>query len=436
MMFEQITEKLDGIFKKVTGRGYLSEKNVSEAAREIRMALLEADVNYKVAKKFVADVEREAVGREVTKSITPGQQFVKVVRDSMIELLGGVREDLSFAGNPPAVILLAGLQGSGKTTFAGKLALYLRKKGKKPLLVAADVHRPAAKRQLEVLADSIKMPFFTSESSAEKIAKEAIGRARENMLDVMIVDTAGRLQIDDELMKELEEVKKASFPNEVLFIADAMTGQEALNVAKEFHQRVDLTGAALTKMDGDARGGAAMSLKGALGIPIKFIGIGEKLSDLEEFHPDRIASRILGMGDIVSLVEKAQEAVDVEEARKLEKKLRKESFTFEDFLSQLHQLKKMGPLQNLLDMVPGLGKQLKGVEVDDRGLVRIEAIVNSMTKKERLQPAIIDGSRRKRIAAGSGTSIQEVNQLLKQFGQMQKMIKKVSRMGIPKGFPL
>lgn len=435
-MFEQITEKLDGIFKKVTGRGYLSEKNVSEAAREIRMALLEADVNYKVAKKFVADVEREALGREVTKSITPGQQFVKVVRDSMIELLGGVREDLSFAGNPPAVILLAGLQGSGKTTFAGKLALYLRKKGKKPLLVAADVHRPAAKRQLEVLADSIKMPFFTSESSAEKIAKEAIGRARENMLDVMIVDTAGRLQIDDELMKELEEVKKASFPNEVLFIADAMTGQEALNVAKEFHQRVDLTGAALTKMDGDARGGAAMSLKGALGIPIKFIGIGEKLSDLEEFHPDRIASRILGMGDIVSLVEKAQEAVDVEEARKLEKKLRKESFTFEDFLSQLHQLKKMGPLQNLLDMVPGLGKQLKGVEVDDRGLVRIEAIVNSMTKKERLQPAIIDGSRRKRIAAGSGTSIQEVNQLLKQFGQMQKMIKKVSRMGIPKGFPL
>jgi signal recognition particle subunit SRP54 len=435
-MFEQITEKLDGIFKKVTGRGYLSEKNIAEAAKEIRMALLEADVNYKVAKKFVADVEQEAMGREVTKSITPGQQFVKVVRDSMIELLGGAREDLSFAGNPPTVILLAGLQGSGKTTFAGKLALYLRKKGKRPLLVAADTHRPAAKKQLEVLADSITMPFFTSESTAEKIAKDSIGYSRENMLDVTIVDTAGRLQIDDELMKELEDVKKASSPNEVLFIADAMTGQEALNVAGEFHQRVYLTGAALTKMDGDARGGAAMSLKGALGIPIKFIGTGEKLSDLEEFHPERIASRILGMGDIVSLVEKAQEAVDVEEAKKLEKKLRKESFTFEDFLSQLHQLKKMGPLQNLLEMIPGLGKQLKGVEVDDRGLVRIEAIVNSMTRKERLQPAIIDGSRRKRIAAGSGTSIQEVNQLLKQFSQMQKMIKKVSRMGMPKGFPI
>jgi len=435
-MFEQITEKLDGIFKKVTGRGYLSEKNITEAAREIRMALLEADVNYKVARKFVADIEREAVGREVTKSITPGQQFVKVVRDSMVGLLGGSREDLSFAGNPPTVILLTGLQGSGKTTFAGKLALYLRKKGKKPLMVAADTHRPAAKKQLEVLAESIQMPFYTSESSAEKIAKKAIGHARENMLDVVIVDTAGRLQIDNELMKELEDVKKASSPNEVLFIADAMTGQEALNVAKEFHGRVGLTGAALTKMDGDARGGAAMSVKGALGIPIKFIGTGEKLSDLEEFHPDRIASRILGMGDIVSLVEKAQETVDIEEAKKLEKKLRKNSFTFEDFLSQLHQLKKMGPLQNLLEMIPGLGRQLKGVEVDDRGLVRIEAIVNSMTKKERLQPSIIDGSRRKRIAAGSGTSIQEVNQLLKQFSQMQKMIKKVSRMGMPKGFPI
>ncbi len=435
-MFEQITEKLDGIFKKVTGRGYLSEKNIAEASKEIRMALLEADVNYKVAKKFVADVEQEALGREVTKSITPGQQFVKVVMDSMVQLLGGSREDLSFAGTPPSVILLAGLQGSGKTTFAGKLALYLRKKGKNPLLVAADTHRPAAKKQLEVLAESIKMPFYTSESSAEKIAKEAIEHAREHMLDVAIVDTAGRLQIDNELMVELEDVKKASSPNEVLLIADAMTGQEALNVAREFHQRVGLTGASLTKMDGDARGGAAMSLKGALGIPIKFIGIGEKLSDLEEFHPDRIASRILGMGDIVSLVEKAQETVDIEEAKKLEKKLRKESFTFEDFLSQLRQLKKMGPLQNLLEMIPGLGKQLKGVEVDDRGLVRIEAIVNSMTRKERQQPAIIDGSRRKRIAAGSGASVQEVNQLLKQFGQMQKMIKKVSRMGMPKGFPL
>jgi len=435
-MFEQITEKLDGIFKKVRGRGYLSEKNIQEAAKEIRMALLEADVNYKVAKKFVADIEREAMGREVTKSITPGQLFVKVVQDSMAELLGGSHDELSLAGIPPTVILLTGLQGSGKTTFAGKLSLYLRKKGKKTLLVAADIHRPAAKKQLQVLADSIKMPFYTSDSSADKIAKEAIGFARENMLYLIIVDTAGRLQIDDALMTELEDVKKASSPNEVLFIADAMTGQEALNVAKVFNDRIGITGAALTKMDGDARGGAAMSLKGALGIPIKYIGTGEKLSDLEEFHPSRIASRILGMGDIIGLVERAQESVDLEAAKKLEKKLRKESFTFEDFLSQLHQLKKMGPLQNLLDMIPGLGKQMKGVEVDETGLVRIEAIIKSMTQKERLQPSIIDGSRRKRIAAGSGTSVQDVNQLLKQFNGMQKMIKKVSRMGMPKGFPI
>ena len=435
-MFEQITEKLDGIFKKLTGRGYLSEKNIKEAAREIRLALLEADVNYKVVKSFIASVEDEAIGRQITKSVTPGQQMVKIVSDKMVELLGGTRADLSFAGTPPTVILLAGLQGSGKTTLAGKLALYLQKKGHQPLLVAADIHRPAAKKQLEVLADSIKMPFYTADESAVKIAAGSLRQAREKMLDPVIIDTAGRHQIDEELMTELEEVKKASSPAEILFVADAMTGQEALNVASEFHRRVDLTGAVLTKMDGDARGGAAMSLRAALGIPIKFIATGEKLLDLEEFHPDRVASRILGMGDIVSLVEKAQDTVDLEEVKKLEKKLRKESFTFEDFLGQLKQLKKMGPLQGLLEMVPGMSKQLKGITVDDSGLVRIEAIINSMTKKERLQPAIIDGSRRRRIANGSGTSVQEVNQLLKQFSSMQKMIKKVSRMGIPRGFPI
>jgi signal recognition particle subunit SRP54 len=435
-MFEQITGKFDGIFRKLTGRGYLSEKNIKEAAREIRMALLEADVNYKVVKGFIAEIEKEAIGREVTRSITPGQQMVKVVSDKMAELLGGARADLSFAGKPPTAILLVGLQGSGKTTLAGKLALYLRNKGHQPLMVAADIHRPAAKKQLEVLADSIEMPFYTADETAPKIATGSLRQAREKMLDMVIIDTAGRHQIDDELMTELEEVKKASSPSEILFVADAMTGQEALNVASEFHKRVNLTGAALTKMDGDARGGAAMSLRAALGIPIKFIGIGEKLSDLEEFHPDRVASRILGMGDIVSLVEKARDAVDFEEAKKLEKKLRKESFTFEDFLGQLKQLKKMGPLQGLLEMIPGMGKQLKGITVDDSGLVRIEAIINSMTKKERLQPAIIDGSRRRRIANGSGTSVQEINQLLKQFSAMQKMLKNVSRMGIPKGFPI
>jgi signal recognition particle subunit SRP54 len=435
-MFEQITEKLDGIFKKLSGRGYLSEKNIQDAGKEIRLALLEADVNYKVVKNFTAEIEKKAIGQEVMKSITPGQQYIKIVSDEMAALLGGTRSDLAMATTPPTVILLAGLQGSGKTTFAGKLALYLRKKGSRPLMVAADIHRPAAKKQLEVLAQSIQIPFYTAEDSAPGIANKSIAFAKDKMLDVIIVDTAGRLQIDDQLMTELADVKTASLPNEILFIADAMTGQEALNVASEFDKRVGLTGAVLTKMDGDARGGVAMSLKGALGIPIKFIGTGEKLTDLEEFHPGRITSRILGMGDIVSLVEKAQESVDFAEAEKLEKKLRKESFTFEDFLGQLKQLKKMGPLQNLVDMIPGMGKQFKGIKVDETGLKRIEAIIHSMTVNERLQPHIIDGSRRRRIADGSGTSVQEVNQLLKQFVAMQKMIKNISRMSLPKGFPI
>jgi signal recognition particle subunit SRP54 len=435
-MFEQITDKFDGIFRKLTGRGYLSEKNIQEATREIRLALLEADVNYKVAKSFIAEVEKKAIGQEVTKSITPGQQLIKIVSDELVAVLGGIRAELTMAPTPPTIILLAGLQGSGKTTFAGKLALYLRKKGNRPLMVAADIQRPAAKKQLELLAESIQMPFYSEEKKAADITRDSIGYARERMLDVIIVDTAGRLQIDDALMNELVEVKKASSPHEILFVADAMAGQEALNIASEFHKRVGLTGAALTKMDGDARGGVAMSLKAALGIPIKFIATGEKLADLEEFHPNRIASRILGMGDIVSLVEKAQESIDLEEAARLEKKLRKESFTFEDFLSQLKQLKKMGPLQNLVEMIPGMGKQLKGITIDDRSLVKVEAIINSMTKKERMQPAIIDGSRRRRIAVGSGSTVQDVNLLLKQFASMQKMIKQVSRMTLPRGFPI
>jgi signal recognition particle subunit SRP54 len=435
-MFEQITDKLDGIFRKLTGRGYLSEKNIQEAGREIRLALLEADVNYRVVKNFVAEIEKKAIGQEITKSVTPGQQLIKIVYDEMVALLGGTRSELAISTVPPTVILLAGLQGSGKTTLAGKLGLYLRKKGSHPILVAADIHRPAAKKQLQVLAESIQMPFFTAEKSATDITKEAISHAKDHMYDIVIVDTAGRLQIDGELMTELADVKKASAAGETLFVADAMTGQEALNVASEFNKRAGLTGAVLTKMDGDARGGAAMSLKAALDIPIKFIGVGEKLSDLEEFHPSRIASRILGMGDIVSLVEKAQETVDLEEAERLEKKLRKESFTFEDFLGQLKQIRKMGPLQNLVEMLPGMGKQLKGIQVDEKGLARVEAIINSMTPKERLQPNIIDGSRRKRIAAGSGTSVQQVNALLKQFVQMQKMVKQFSRMTLPRGFPI
>jgi signal recognition particle subunit SRP54 len=435
-MFEQITDKLDNIFKKLTGRGYLSEKNIQEAGKEIRMALLEADVNYKVVKNFVAEIEKKAIGQEVTKSVTPGHQVIKIVHDEMVSLLGGTRSELVTSNTPPTVILLAGLQGSGKTTLAGKMALYLRKKGYHPLLVAADIHRPAAKKQLQILAESIQMPFYSAEKSAPDIASEAILFARENLYDMVIVDTAGRLQIDDALMIELADVKKASGAHETVFVADAMTGQEALNVATEFHKRVSLTGAILTKMDGDARGGAAMSLKAALGVPIKFIGTGEKLTDLEEFHPSRIASRILGMGDIVSFVEKAQEVVDFAEAEKLEKKLLKETFTFEDFLSQLKQLKKMGPLQGLMEMLPGVGKQLKGVTVDEKGLGRVEAIINSMTRDERTHPSILDGSRRRRIAAGSGTSVQQVNMLLKQFTAMQKMIKQFSRVSLPKGFPL
>jgi signal recognition particle subunit SRP54 len=434
-MFEQITDRLDTIFKKLTGRGYLSEKNIQEAGKEIRLALLEADVNYKVVKSFVAEIEKKAIGQEVTRSVTPGQLLVKIVYEEMVALLGGSRSELIMSASPPTIILLAGLQGSGKTTLAGKLALHLRKRGLHPILVAADVHRPAAKKQLQVLAESIEIPFFTSEKAAVEISTEAMGYARENLYDLLIVDTAGRLQIDDKLMAELAEVKKATNADETIFVADAMTGQEALNVAAEFNKRVGLTGAVLTKMDGDARGGAAMSLKAALGIPIKFIGTGEKLADLEEFYPNRIASRILGKGDIISFVEKAQEIVDLEEAQKLESKLRKETFTFEDFLTQLKQIKKMGPLQNLLEMIPGMGKQLKGITVDEKGLGRVEAIINSMTREERNRPAIIDGSRRRRIAVGSGTSVQDVNLLLKQFAGMQKMVKQFSRLSLPKGLP-
>jgi len=438
-MFEQLTERLDSVFKKITGRGLLNEKDVKEAMKEIRMVLLEADVNYKVTRQFIADIQERAVGQEVAKSIKPGQQIVKIVSDELTKLLGDKHAPFNESPQPPTVIMIVGLHGGGKTTLSGKLAKLFKKRGKHPLLVAADIYRPAAKKQLEVLAKSINIPFFTNDSNAIDICRDSIKFAREKLYDFVILDTAGRLQIDDELMNELTEIKNKVKPSEVLFVADSMTGQEAVNVASAFNEKVGITGVALTKLDGDARGGAALSIKAVLDVPIKFVGVGEKLDAIEEFHPDRMASRILGMGDIVSLVEKAQDAVDIEKAKKLEKKLLKQEFTFEDFLDQLKQVKKMGPLESLLEMIPGVGGKLKGLPVDDKALPRIEAIINSMTVQERRNPSIISGSRRKRIARGSGTSVQDINVLLKQFSQMQKMMKKFSKFsikGFPQGFPI
>jgi signal recognition particle subunit SRP54 len=438
-MFEQLTERLESVFKKITGRGLLNENDVRAAMKEVRVALLEADVNYKVAKQLIVDIEARAVGSEVTKSIKPGQQVIKIVNDELTKLLGQKQAPLNQASQPPTVVMIVGLHGGGKTTLSGKLAKLFKSRGKHPLLVAADIHRPAAKKQLEILAKSIDIPFYTSDADAVTICRDAIKFAREKLYDLVILDTAGRLQIDDELMAELESIRKDAKPAEVLFVADSMTGQEAVNVAKSFHERIGITGVALTKLDGDARGGAALSIKSVLDVPVKFIGVGEKLDAIEEFHPDRMASRILGMGDVVTLVEKAQQAVDLEKAQKLEQKLLKSEFSFDDFLDQLKQVKKMGPLESLLEMIPGIGGKLKGISIDDKALPRIEAIISSMTREERRKPNIINGSRRKRIARGSGTSVQDVNVLLKQFAQMQKMVKKMSKMsfkGFPSGFPI
>jgi signal recognition particle subunit SRP54 len=438
-MFEQLTERLESVFKKITGRGILNENDVRAAMKEVRVALLEADVNYKVAKQLIADIEARAVGSEVTKSIKPGQQVIKIVNDELTKLLGQKQAPLNQASQPPTVVMIVGLHGGGKTTLSGKLAKLFKSRGKHPLLVAADIHRPAAKKQLEILAKSIDIPYYTSDADAVTICRDAIKFAREKLYDLVILDTAGRLQIDDELMAELESIKKDARPAEVLFVADSMTGQEAVNVAKSFHERIGITGVALTKLDGDARGGAALSIKSVLDVPVKFIGVGEKLDAIEEFYPDRMASRILGMGDVVTLVEKAQQAVDLEKAQKLEQKLLKSEFSFDDFLDQLKQVKKMGPLESLLEMIPGIGGKLKGISIDDKALPRIEAIISSMTREERRKPNIINGSRRKRIARGSGTSVQDVNVLLKQFAQMQKMVKKMSKMsfkGFPSGFPI
>jgi len=428
-MFEQLTEKLDGAFRKLRGVDKLTEENVAESLREIRVALLAADVNFKTVKDFIAAVKQKAVGSEVIQSVSPGQMMVKVLHDEMVELLGGRAEEPNFQGSPPFQILMMGLQGSGKTTACGKLALHLRDKfKKKPLLVACDVYRPAAIDQLKILGKQLQIPVYDEgPGNPVRIAENGRKFARDNQYDLIIYDTAGRLQIDDELMVELEKITQGVKPQERFFVADAMTGQEAVNVAKAFHDRLDFTGVLLTKMDGDARGGAALSIKSVTGRPIRYIGTGEKMDALEVFHPDRMASRILGMGDVLTLVEKAQEVYDEKQSKKLEKKFLSNKFDLDDFLSQLRQVKKMGSMTDLISMIPGMSK-MKDAKVDEGQFKRVEAILSSMTMKERTHPKIIDGSRRRRVAGGSGTSLQEVNQVLKQFEQMQKMMKQFSGM--------
>lgn len=425
-MFEDLTAKLETTLKKIRGQGKLSEKNIADSLKEIRRALLEADVNYKIAKSFIQRVQEKAIGEDVLRSVTPGQQIVKIVHDELVQLMGRTQSELKMAGIPPSVIMLAGLQGSGKTTFAAKLAHFLRKKGRYPMLVAADIYRPAAVKQLQVLGKDLDIPVYSEESrDVVGICRKSITNARQNGRDVVILDTAGRLHIDEDMMAELEKIKSELKPQEILFIADGMTGQDAVNTASQFMDRLDFDGVVLTKMDGDARGGAALSIRSVTDRPIKFLSTGEKADAIEVFYPDRLASRILGMGDVVSLVEKAQQAIDVEEAEKLEKKIRKAEFTLEDFYSQLQQIKKMGPLEQILGMIPGIGKQLKNIPVGDDAFVKVEAMINSMTLVERRRPQIINGSRRRRIAFGSGTRVQDVNQLLRQFDEMRKMMKKM-----------
>ena len=423
-MFDSLSEKLEKAFKTLRGQGKLTEDNVRESVKDIRRALLDADVNFKVVKQFIAGVEEKAYGQETLRSVAPSEQIVKIIHDELVDILGGQNAPIDFSGKP-GKLLICGLQGSGKTTLAGKIALHYQKKGQRPLMVAADIYRPAAVKQLQVLGKQIDVPVFHVDKKPPQICAEAIEYARANNLTLIIFDTAGRLHIDEELMQELSDIKKKVSPDEILLVADSMTGQDAVNVAAQFNETLDFTGVALTKLDGDSRGGAALSIRHITGKPIKLVSVGEKLSDLELFYPERMASRILGMGDIVSLVEKAQETIDVKEAVKLEKKLRKEAFTFDDFYQQLQQLKKMGSLESILKMIPGVSSQLRNVDIDESQMKRVEAIILSMTMEERNRPQVLNGSRRARIADGSGTSIQEVNRLIKQFQQMQKMIKQM-----------
>lgn len=431
MAFEGLAEKLQQTMKKLRGAGKLSEKDVKDAMREVKMALLEADVSFKVVKDFINKVTERAVGHEVLESLTPGQQVIKIVNEQMTELMGTTNSKINFSPKPPTILMMVGLQGAGKTTTCGKLGLILKKQGKNPLLVACDVYRPAAIKQLQVVGGQVGIEVFNMGDKVNPvdISKAAVAHALKNGNDVVIIDTAGRLHINEELMDELADIKQTVKPTEILLVVDAMTGQDAVNVAESFNEKLGIDGVILTKLDGDTRGGAALSVRAITGKPIKFAGMGEKMNELEPFHPDRMASRILGMGDVLSLIEKAQSAFDEKKALELEKKIRTQQFTFDDFLDQLQQMKKMGPLSSILEMIPGMNSsKLKGMEVDDRELVKVEAIIRSMTKKERQNPDIINGSRRKRIAAGSGTSIQDVNRVMKNFEQSKKMMKQFAGM--------
>lgn len=433
MAFEGLADRLQSTIKKITGKGKVSEQDVKEMTREVRLALLEADVNFKVVKDLIARIKERAIGQEVMESLTPGQQVIKVVKEELTTLMGGEQSKIAVADRPPTVIMMVGLQGAGKTTTTGKLANLLRNKhNRSPLLVACDVYRPAAIKQLETLGTQLDMPVFSmgTEANPVDIATGAIEKAKEEHRDYVIIDTAGRLHVDTDLMDELQQIKSTVTPDEIFLVVDSMTGQDAVNVAESFNEQLDITGVVLTKLDGDTRGGAALSIKAVTDKPIKFAGMGEKLDQLEAFHPDRMASRILGMGDVLSLIEKAQTNVDEKQAKELEEKMRTMSFTFDDFLEQMGQVKKMGPLDDLMSMIPGASKMkgLKNAQLDEKQLTQVEAIIQSMTKKERVDPSIINGSRRKRIAKGSGTSVSQVNRLIKQFSEMKKMMKQMTNM--------
>ncbi|MFX3631350.1 MAG: signal recognition particle protein [Candidatus Pristimantibacillus sp.] len=435
--FESLTSRLQNVFGKLRGKGKVSEDDVNEAMREVRLALLEADVNFKVVKDFIAKVKEKALGLDVSKSFTPGMVIIDIVNKEMTELMGGTQSKLAKANKPPTVIMMVGLQGAGKTTTSGKLAKLLQKGNHKPLLIAGDIYRPAAIKQLQVLGEQINAPVFTlgDQTSPVEIARAGVQHAKDNGNDYVIIDTAGRLHIDEELMEELKQIHQLTSPDEVLLVVDAMTGQDAVNVAQSFHEQLELTGVVLTKLDGDTRGGAALSVKAVTGRPIKFAAMGEKIDALEPFHPDRMASRILGMGDMLSLIEKAQANIDTEKAAEMERKMRNAEFTFDDFLEQMAQVRNLGPIDQLMDMLPGMNKMkgLKDMKVDEKQIDRVEAIVRSMTKEEKSKPEIMNHSRRKRIATGSGTSVAEVNRLIKQFDDMRKMMKQFSSMMGPKG---
>ena len=433
MAFEGLSSRLQDITRKIRGKSRITESDLKEMLREVKLALLEADVNYKIVKEFISTIQEKALGEEVLKSLTPGQQVVKIVKDEMIELLGGTESKINFTPNPPTIIMLVGLQGSGKTTTAGKLANLIRKQGKKPLLVACDVYRPAAIKQLQVVGAQLNIPVFANEQSKDvvHIAKQAVNVAMSKLNDVIIIDTAGRLHIDEELMQELKNLKANIKPHEILLVVDSMTGQDAVNVAQSFNDNLGIDGIVLTKLDGDTRGGAALSVKKVTGRPIKFAATGEKLSDIEVFHPDRMTSRILGMGDMLSVIEKAEEAFDLEEAEKLEKQLRKKELDLDDYLAQLRQVKKMGSFSSLLKMIPGMS-QIKDLKVDDKEFVKIEAMICSMTTQEKRNTKLLNASRRQRIAKGSGTTVQDINKFIKSFEMTQKMMKQMQNKGTMK----